>query len=351
MILILFLNAKVAVPQTEIGGELSANTTLIKAGSPYLINSVTVPEGITLTIEAGAVLKFNGSWENINVYGTFDATDTTDKPVYFTALSDDSLGGDNNGDANATAPAPGSWAALWFRDVSTGNILKNCIIKYGGGSGTSAALNIYTSSVSVDRSEVSYSTARGIYIGGANPSVQRSKIANNNTDGIYTTSGALPVLSNNQITDNVYFGVNNVDGSVDVDARNNWWGDSTGPYHASLNPSGQGNPVSDHVLFDPWNITTSVSEINLNEGLVLGQHYPNPASGKITVPFEMEKTGRVLLRLVNMEGKVLKTILDESRAAGAHQVEFNSEGLTNGTYLLRLTSGNSSKVSRMIVVN
>ena len=37
-----------------------------------------------------------------------------------------------------------------------------------------------------------------------------------------------------------------------VDARSNWWGDVTGPFHTTLNPSGLGNAVSDLVLFDPW---------------------------------------------------------------------------------------------------
>ena len=37
-----------------------------------------------------------------------------------------------------------------------------------------------------------------------------------------------------------------------VDARSNWWGDVTGPFHTTLNPLGLGNAVSDLVLFDPW---------------------------------------------------------------------------------------------------
>jgi parallel beta-helix repeat protein len=37
-----------------------------------------------------------------------------------------------------------------------------------------------------------------------------------------------------------------------VDATGNWWGVQSGPYHPTLNPGGTGNPVSDHVLFEPW---------------------------------------------------------------------------------------------------
>jgi parallel beta-helix repeat protein len=46
----------------------------------------------------------------------------------------------------------------------------------------------------------------------------------------------------NNINDNV-FGMN-ITGSGDVDAINNYWGSSSGPYHSSLNPGGTGNPVN-----------------------------------------------------------------------------------------------------------
>jgi hypothetical protein len=39
---------------------------------------------------------------------------------------------------------------------------------------------------------------------------------------------------------------------VIVDATDNWWGDASGPYHATLNPGGTGDPVTDNVDFDPW---------------------------------------------------------------------------------------------------
>jgi parallel beta-helix repeat protein len=41
-------------------------------------------------------------------------------------------------------------------------------------------------------------------------------------------------------------------GPTEVDAVLNWWGDRSGPYHPTLNDSGQGNEVRDFVLFEPW---------------------------------------------------------------------------------------------------
>ncbi len=42
------------------------------------------------------------------------------------------------------------------------------------------------------------------------------------------------------------------DTSMWVDAEMNWWGDGSGPYHVSLNPTGSGIASGDYVDFDPW---------------------------------------------------------------------------------------------------
>ncbi len=80
------------------------------------------------------------------------------------------------------------------------------------------------------------------------------------------TSATNVVINNNNIENNVDYGVLNIkypEGSWNywdyddfspadsvVDAKLNWWGDQSGPYHSS-NPDGQGNAVSDNVQYDP----------------------------------------------------------------------------------------------------
>jgi len=57
----------------------------------------------------------------------------------------------------------------------------------------------------------------------------------------------------NNIFENRDSGLVLIDGAEGVlDARWNWWGDPSGPYHPRLNPEGQGNEVSDGVEFVPW---------------------------------------------------------------------------------------------------
>jgi parallel beta-helix repeat protein len=72
----------------------------------------------------------------------------------------------------------------------------------------------------------------------------------------HASLGIYSAYSNTQINycnifDNTGYGVYN-DGPSTIDAENNWWGHSTGPYHPTANPDGLGDTVSDLVDFNPW---------------------------------------------------------------------------------------------------
>ena len=68
-------------------------------------------------------------------------------------------------------------------------------------------------------------------------------------EGLFT--GKNTQIGYNNIYGNVDYGVLNESANV-VNARNNYWGDPSGPYHPTSNPDGQGDNVSDHVEFKPW---------------------------------------------------------------------------------------------------
>ena len=75
-------------------------------------------------------------------------------------------------------------------------------------------------------------------------------------DNVAAQYGGLPTGSDvnvnyNKIHGNTLYGVINGSGEV-VDATYNWWGAASGPYQVPLNLGGEGDAVSDYVLFDPW---------------------------------------------------------------------------------------------------
>lgn len=71
--------------------------------------------------------------------------------------------------------------------------------------------------------------------------------------GIAFTSGILTVIRHCNISGNYGYGVLATGAGADTaDAKFNWWGDSTGPYHRLHNPRGRGDSISDRVDFSPW---------------------------------------------------------------------------------------------------
>lgn len=55
---------------------------------------------------------------------------------------------------------------------------------------------------------------------------------------------------------------------IDYDATGNWWGHPSGPHHPVLNPQGQGDGVSDHILFDFWTGTPELAVLPAYSGRI-----------------------------------------------------------------------------------
>jgi hypothetical protein len=85
----------------------------------------------------------------------------------------------------------------------------------------------------------------------------------------------------------------------------------------------------DKVSVDPQ--TEIVTEYELH------QNYPNPFNPVTTIKFSLPKKEFVTLKIYDLLGKELRTLVSEERHAGIHSVTFNAEGLSSGVYYYRLT--------------
>jgi len=84
-----------------------------------------------------------------------------------------------------------------------------------------------------------------------NLTVMGNEIKNCVTCGVYIKDDFTGTINFNNIHGNNCGLDSTVSGRI-TDATCNWWGDTSGPYHATLNSGGLGDPVSDNVDFDPW---------------------------------------------------------------------------------------------------
>ncbi|HMR40108.1 MAG TPA: S8 family serine peptidase [Ignavibacteria bacterium] len=98
--------------------------------------------------------------------------------------------------------------------------------------------------------------------------------------------------------------------------------------------------------------STSVSELNsqLPDDYSLSQNYPNPFNPVTTINFSIPKQGNVTLKVYDIAGKEIMTLVNDQRSAGNYKVSFDGVNLSSGAYFYRIESGNFSQVKRMILL-
>ena len=295
-----------------LSGSTSGDYTLKKYQWDYkLTYNVYIRDGATLTIEDGVTIDLNGNPIYIgysSTSGTLSATNVNFSngsglsfrdggngeitgcsfDDVFVNVNDDA-GEDikikNNTFSNVEIPI---YLDLNNTPEISGNTSENEIIGLEG----------YTSGdYTLKKYQWDYKLTSNVYIrNGATLTIESGTTIDLNGNPIYigysSTSGTLSATNvnfsngsglsfrdggNGEITgcsfDDVYVSVNDdagenikinscdfldvsyaIDNDADftIDATNNYWGHSSGPYHETKNPDGQGSEVSDNVDFDPW---------------------------------------------------------------------------------------------------
>jgi len=82
----------------------------------------------------------------------------------------------------------------------------------------------------------------------------------------------------------------------------------------------------------------------------LGQNYPNPSKNITSIPFRIEKSSQVEIKLYTSQGKCIKTITNQNYPAGKHTVEINTTGIPSGIYFYQLKSPGFVKAKKLIVL-
>ncbi|MCI0495669.1 carboxypeptidase regulatory-like domain-containing protein [candidate division KSB1 bacterium] len=87
----------------------------------------------------------------------------------------------------------------------------------------------------------------------------------------------------------------------------------------------------------------------------LSQNYPNPFNPSTTIRYALPTASHVTLKVFNLRGELVKTLVDGNRAANRYQVVWNGENesgakVAAGIYLYQLKTDNHSQIKRMIFI-
>ncbi len=107
--------------------------------------------------------------------------------------------------------------------------------------------------------------------------------------------------------------------------------------------------------FQKLNFIANPSTINTEGGeqpkdFELKQNYPNPFNPATTIRYTLGQTCEVRLDVIDMQGKHVETLINQTVDAGSHEVNFDAGHLPSGTYLYRLQAGSTTQTRKMVLL-
>ncbi len=122
-----------------------------------------------------------------------------------------------------------------------------------------------------------------------------------------------------------------------------------------FNMNFQGNnriwAVGNHSTILKYEIPVGITS---NEEIIsdyrLFQNYPNPFNPATSIKFALPKQGLVTLKIYDMFGREIRTLVNEIKSAGNYSVDFNASELSSGIYFYKLKTNDFSDVRKMILV-
>jgi|CZKP01.1.fsa_nt_gi hypothetical protein len=82
----------------------------------------------------------------------------------------------------------------------------------------------------------------------------------------------------------------------------------------------------------------------------LNQNFPNPFNPSTIISYDIPKSGIVSLKIFNVLGQLVRTLVNQTQTAGTHQVTFNASSLSTGVYFYSLSVDNFTQVKKMMLI-
>jgi len=82
----------------------------------------------------------------------------------------------------------------------------------------------------------------------------------------------------------------------------------------------------------------------------LSQNYPNPFNPTTIIQYSIKEVSDVKLRVYDMLGREVKTLVNQQQSAGRYNIEFNAVNLSSGVYFYRIEAGNFIDSKKLLLL-
>jgi photosystem II stability/assembly factor-like uncharacterized protein len=94
----------------------------------------------------------------------------------------------------------------------------------------------------------------------------------------------------------------------------------------------------------------ATSHPTVSNDFVLGQNYPNPFNPSTEIRYQLPEVGHVMLKVFDLLGREVATLVDEVQDTGSKLVMFDPRGLATGVYYYTLVAGDIAQTKMMILI-
>jgi len=99
-----------------------------------------------------------------------------------------------------------------------------------------------------------------------------------------------------------------------------------------------------------WEPTAVHEDGLLVKDYSLSQNYPNPFNPSTKIKFSIKVPGNVTLKIYDVLGREIATLINNEYQAGSYSIDFNASGLSSGIYFYRLESGSFVQTNKMMLL-
>jgi len=95
---------------------------------------------------------------------------------------------------------------------------------------------------------------------------------------------------------------------------------------------------------------TGISNENTPVQFKLNQNYPNPFNPKTTISFELPVKSDVKITILDINGKLVETIMNNEMQAGSHEITWDAASYASGVYFYKMETGSYLDVKKMMLI-
>jgi len=128
---------------------------------------------------------------------------------------------------------------------------------------------------------------------------------------------------------------------------------TAGTYYIRVYRSGYGSygiKFSNNDITDPLTDVKKDEIENIPTSFSMSQNYPNPFNPSTTIKYDIPQTVNVTLKVYDVLGNEVATLVNEDQAPGSYSVKFNAGNLSSGIYFYRIEAGKFSQVKKFILM-